>query len=210
MATIIPVLKLSKIADGDLEEYALDKVSKINDAGSVFTGLDPSPAELEGQANTYKDALVAADEGTKADTEEKNVQRGLLEAMLTKQATNVAEIADGNLVTFLSSGYEAKDTSAPPVGELDRPDMHSVEPTANEGELKCNWSSVDHKQNYTIRAYTDPADPEGSKLKEEIISPSKATLQGLPSGAQIYVDVRANGGSTGHGPWSDADWARPR
>ncbi len=88
--------------------------------------------------------------------------------------------------------------------------MHKVEPTDNEGELKADWSAIEHKQNYTVRGYTDPADPEGSKVAEEIVSPSKATLQGLASGEKIYVDVRANGGSTGHGPWSDADWARPR
>ncbi|MBI4946791.1 MAG: hypothetical protein HY840_10380, partial [Bacteroidetes bacterium] len=31
----------------------------------------------------------------------------------------------------------------------------------------------------------------------------KAILTGLPSGQKIFVRVRANGGSTGHGPWSD-------
>lgn len=210
MSTIIPVLGLQEITDGNLEEYALDKVTKINAAGTIFNSLNPSPAELEGKANDFKDALVAADEGTKADTEEKNVQRTELEAMLTLQAQNVAEIANGNLVTYLLSGYEAKDVTPSSVGELGRPDMHKVEPTDNEGELKCNWSAIEHKQNYTVRTYTDPADPEGSKVSEEIVSPSSAILQGLPSGEKVYVDARANGGSTGHGPWSDADWARPR
>ena len=210
MSTIIPKLGLNDITDGDLEEYALDKVAKINDAGPAFSGLDPSTAELEGKANDYKDALVAADEGTKADTETKNVERSELQAMLTKQAQNCAEIANGNLATYLLSGYEAKDVEGSPVDELAKPDLLTVDPTDNEGELKNNWNPIEHSQNYSIRAYLDPADPEGSKIKEEIVSASNHIMDGLPSGEQVYIDVRANGGSTGHGPWSDAGWARPR
>ena len=210
MTTIIPVLGLRNIIDGKLEEYALDKVAKINAAGAVYSSLNPSTAEVEGAAEDFKDALVAADEGTKADTEEKDDLRKTLEEKLTLQAQNCAEIANGNLTTDLKSGYEAKDVKPGPVGELEAPDMHKLEPTQNEGELKINWGPVEHKQNYTIRAYTDPADPAGSLIKEEIVSPSNANLQGLTSGAQVYVDVRANGGSTGHGPWSEAMWARPR
>ena len=210
MTAIIPKLGLHDIPDGDLEEYTLDKVTKIDAAGSPFSGLDPSTAEVAGKADDYKNALVAADNGTVAQTEAKNVLRSELEAMLTQQAQHCSDIANGNLTIYLLSGYEAKDSGGSPVGELAKPDLMKVDPTDNEGELKVDWDTIDHAQNYTVRAYTDPADPEGSKLAEEIVSPSRANLQGLPSGEKILVDVRANGGSTGHGPWSDAGWARPR
>jgi hypothetical protein len=210
MSTIIPKLELVSIIDAKLEEYALDKVAKINDAGSVYSGINPGTAEVEGKAEEFKDALVAADDGTKADTEAKDDLRKELEAMLTLQAQNCAEIAAGNKEIFLKSGYELKDVKPGPVGELEAPDMHKLKSTQNIGELKANWSPVEHKQNYTIRAYTDSTDPEGSLIKEEIVSPSNAHIQGLTSGAQVYVDVRANGGSTKHGPWSEAMWARPR
>ena len=36
MSTIIPNLGLRDITDGNLEEYALDKVAKINAAGPPF------------------------------------------------------------------------------------------------------------------------------------------------------------------------------
>ena len=210
MATIIPNLDLVNINDGDLEEYALDKVQKINDAGSVFSGLDPSTAELAGKADNFKNALVDADEGTKADTQTKNDKRDDLEAALTLQAQNCAEIAAGNLATYLLSGYEAKDVAGSPVGELAKPDLLTVDPTDNEGQLKIDWNNIDNSDNYSVRAYTDPADPAGSKIKEEIVRASKHLMDGLPSGEKVYVDVRANGGSEGNGPWSDAGWARPR
>lgn len=209
MSTIIPKLGLDDIRDGNLVAYAQDKVAKIK-ASSAFGGLSPSTGEVEVKITFYEVALVAADEGTKAETEAKNDARKALEDLLTLQAQNCAEIAAGDLALYLSTGYEAKDVTPPPVGELERPDMHKVEPTDNIGELKADWSSVEHAQNYSVRAYTDPADPEGSKVYEEIAGPSKATLNGLPSGAQVYVYARANGGSTGHSPWSEAIWARPR
>lgn len=209
MATIIPKLGLDNFRDADLPEYALDKVTKVG-GNAAFGAVVPTPAQLQAKVLEYEAALTAADEGSKADTETKNVKRAELEEMLTLQAQNCAEIAAGDLALYLSSGYEAKEVSPPPVGELEAPDMSSLQPTKNIGELKADWSSVPHARNYSVRAYTDPANPEGSKVKEDIVGPSKATLQGLPSGEKIYVDARAIGGSTGHGPWSEAMWARPR
>lgn len=209
MAIIIPKLGLRDLRDTELPEYAQDKVDKIS-GSAAFGGVQPTPAQLQTKKNQYEAALVAADDGTVADTEAKNVLRKELEEMLTIQAQNCAEIADGDLALYLTTGYEAKDTQGTPVGELQRPDMQKLEPSENIGELKADWSTVKNASNYTVRAYTNEADPESSVVYNEIVSPSKTTLQGLPSGERIFVDIRANGGSTGYSPWSEAMWARPR
>jgi hypothetical protein len=210
MSIIIPNLDLENINDGDLEEYALDKVVKITAAGSTFPGLTPTTGQVGTKANDFKNALVAADEGTKADTSTKNTRRRELEALLTLQAQNCAEIAAGDKDIYLLSGYEAKDVKGSPVGELAKPDLLTVDPTDNIGQLKIDWNTIEHADNHTVRAYTDEADPEGSLIKAELVKPSKFTMDDLPSGVKVFVDVRANGGSEGHGPWSDAGWARPR
>ncbi|MCH9029162.1 MAG: hypothetical protein IH819_06005 [Bacteroidetes bacterium] len=210
MATIIPKLDLVNITDGDLEEYALDKVVKINAAGSSFPGLTPTTGQVGTKANDYKNALVATDEGTKAQTSTKDTRRRELEGLLTLQAQNCAEIADGDIDLYLLSGYEAKDVAGSPVGELAKPDLLTVDPTDNIGQLKIDWNTIEHADNHTVRAYTDEADPEDSLIKAELVKPSKFTMDNLPSGTKVFVDVRANGGSEGHGPWSDAGWARPR
>lgn len=210
MSTIVPKLELQDITDGDLEEYALDKVAKITAAGASFPGITPTTVQVGNKANQYKNALVAADEGTKADTSTKNTRRRELEALLTLQAQNCAEIANGDIDLYLLSGYEAKDVAGSPVGELAKPDLLTVDPTDNIGQLKIDWNTIAHADNYTVRAYTDTTDPEGSLIKAELTKPSKFAMDGLPSGTQVFVDVRANGGSEGYGPWSDAGWSRPR
>ncbi len=210
MSAIIPNLDLVNITDGDLEEYALDKVVKINDAGAAFGGVVPTTGQVGTKATQFKNALVAADEGTKADTSTKNTRRRELEGLLTLQAQNCAEIANGNMDLYLLSGYEAKDVEGSPVGELAKPDLLTVDPTDNIGQLKIDWNTIEHADNYTVRAYTDEADPTGSLIKAELVKASKFAMDDLPSGEKVNVDVRANGGSKGYGPWSDAGWARPR
>ena len=203
METIVPKLELQDITDGDLEEYALDKVVKINAAGSAFSGLSPSTSEVEGKADDYKNALVASDEGTKAQTSAKNTRRRELEALLTLQAQNCAEIAAGNMALYLTTGYEAKDVEGTPVGILGAVTGLLLDYGKNAGELKADWDLLEHADNYTLQFYTDAVNPDGSVIKQDVFKKSKAIMGGLPGGQIVWARVRGNGGSAKHGPWSD-------
>jgi len=209
MATIIPKLGLQTIKDAALDDYALDKAKKIASSGN-FSGVSPSAAQLKAKAKQYDQALVKAMDGTRADTVRKQALRKELHQMLSAQALDCARIANGNLSIYLSSGYEAKNAGGTPVGELESITSLHVEPTQNESELKADWNRIDKAQNYSLRAFTDLKNPEGSIIFNDIFRPSKALIEGLPSGEKVYIQVRANGGSTGHGPWSKEVWARPR
>ncbi len=202
MAVIIPKLGLRELRDSALPEYAQDKVDKVTASGA-FSSVVPSPAEVEGKKDEYEAALVKADEGTKADTEAKDNRRKELEEMLTQQAENCAEIAAGDLEVYLTTGYEAKDTAGSPVGPLGAVTGLLLDYGDNADELKANWDVLPHADNYTWQVYNDPVDPDNSIIKQDVSKKSRAIFTGLPGGSMIWARVRGNGGSTGHGPWSD-------
>lgn len=202
MAVIIPKLGLNDLHDSELPEYTQDKVDKVTASGA-FAAVEPSPGDLETKKDEYEDALVKADEGTKADTEAKDNRRKELEEMLTLQAQNCAEIAAGDLALYLTTGYEAKDTEGSPVGALAAVTGFLLDYGVNAGELKANWDVLEHADNYTLQFYSNPEDPDGSVIKQDIAKKSRATTGGLPGGDIVWARVRGNGGSLGHGPWSD-------
>lgn len=203
MSAIIPNLGLKEIRDAKLPEYALDKVKKINAGGAAFGGVVPSTAQVSAKVVVYENALVAADDGTKSDTSAKNDRRTELEEMLTLQAQNCAEIANGNMTLYLTTGYEAKDVEGSPVGILKAVTGLLLDYGVNAGELKSNWNVLEHADNYTLQFYADLADPDGSIIKQEVVKKSKAITGGLPGGQIVWARVRGNGGSAKHGPWSD-------
>jgi len=209
MSRIIPKLGLRNITDSDLVTYAQNKIDNISGL-AAFAAVVPGPATLNNKNKQYEAALADAVQGDKSQTATKDALRAELEELLTRQAENCAEIANGNLPLYLSTGYDAKDTAGTPVGELGQVLNMRLKPSEIIGELKADWDKVDKATNYTLRCYTDDANPEGSTIYSDTTGPSKATVNGLPSGEKVYVQARANGGSTGHGPWSDPAWDRPR
>lgn len=205
MDKIIPKLSLRSIPDSGMGEYTDDKSGKIN-AAPAFAAVNPSTATVNAQKVIYEAALVKADDGNKADTALKDAEREKLESMLTLQAFDCAKIANGDLPLYLSSGYEARDTKGSPTGPL--PAVTGLELFYGDspGELKASWKVMEDAQNFTVQAFSDISNPDTTLVKEYIkpkIGKQKTTLAGLPSGKIIFVRVRANGGSTDFGPWSD-------
>lgn len=205
MKKIIAKLRLSRITDAALGEYAQDKIDKIN-AAPAFAAVNPSTATVQTKTDDYEDALVAAIDGTKGATALKDQRREELEELLTAQAIDCAKIASGDLALYLTTGYDAKDTKGNPVGELPAVSGVELDYGPNSGELKLKFNPVKNALLYTAWVYSDINNPNGSLVKEFIvkkIGKRKITLGGLPSGQVVFVRVRANGGSTGQGAWSD-------
>ena len=202
---IIPKLELHLLRDDQLDEFAQEKIDKIKLA-PAFDTVVPKPSEVDDKNKEWRNALVKADDGSKADTALKDRVRKELEALLTLQAQNCAEIANGDLPLYLTTGYEAKDTQGAPTGELPAVIGLELFYGDSDGDLKASWNPLEDAENFSVQAFADVANPDTSLLKEYIIGKigkQKATLTGLPSGQKIFVRVRANGGSTGHGAWSD-------
>ncbi|MBI4947437.1 MAG: hypothetical protein HY840_13675 [Bacteroidetes bacterium] len=205
MLHIIAKLGLRSISDAGLGDYAQDKIDKIN-AAPAFAAVDPSTATLQTKTDEYESALVKSDNGTVADTALKDQRRAELENLLTIQAQNCAVIANGDLPLYLTTGYGARDTKGSPTGHLPAVTGLNLFYGNSPAELEASWDVMEDAQNFTVQVYTDIANPDGSKIKEYMkpkIGKKKTTLDGLPSGQMVFVRVRANGGSTGFGPWSD-------
>ena len=210
MAHIIPKLSLHNVKDTALATFTQDKIDKIN-ANPAFATVNPPTPIVGAKKTQYENALVKADNGTKADTQAKDDRRFELEELLISQAQDCARIANGNLALYLTTGYEAKDTKGNPVGALEAVTDVQLDFGDNTGELIIGWKPMPDADNFTARVYSDVNNPDGSLVKEFIvkkIGKKKTTLTGLPSGQIVFVRVRANGGSTGFGPWSDVSEKR--
>ena len=133
-----------------------------------FATVQPTTAELDAKNQEWLAALVAADDGTKADTAFKDQKRRELEAMLTLQAQNCAEIANGDLALYLTTGYDAKDTQGSPTGELPQVTGLHLSFTNNIGELKAGWNPMEDAETFTVQVFTDLNNPDTSIVKQYI------------------------------------------
>jgi len=203
MAKIIPKLGLHGLTDNDLQTYAKDKIDKIG-AEPAFAAINPTVGQLNTKYNQYRTALSATQDGNKSQTETKNERRQELEDLLTDMATDAAKIADGDVPLYLKTGFDRKDTQGTPVGELLPPENIKFDDYGSiPNELRPNWDVVEHAVCYQVDVYSDLNDPLTTRVGEDIVLPSKATITGLPGGQMVHVRVRAIGGSTGKSPWSD-------
>jgi len=205
---IIPNLGLHDIEDAQLGEFAQDKINKINalGGGSVMAAIVPSTGTVSDKNVAYEAALVKSDDGTRADTQTKNDRRDELEVLLNAQAIDAARLANGNLSLYLSTGYKAKDTKGTPTGPLPAVTGVLLDYGDSAGELKIKWDAMPDAQNFSVQVYTDALNPNTSIVKEYVkpkIGKKETILDSLPSGTIVFARVRANGGSTGTGPWSD-------
>ena len=205
MNKIIPKLSFHYIKDTELDDYAKDKVTRINTV-PAFAAVNPSAAQVENKTIDYVKAVVKSDDGNKADTALKKQRRMELETLLALQAQDCARIASGDLALYLKSGYDAKNTKGSPTGELPQVTQVALAFGNNIGELKISWDAMADARNFTVQVFTNINNPDGSVIKECIkpkIGRSKTILSDLPSGKDVFVRVRANGGSRDFGPWSD-------
>lgn len=210
MSLIIPNLGLFDIHDDSLGEFTQKKIDNINAINSTpaapFAAVVPSTATLQTKLNEYEAALVASINGTPGQTQAKKDRRTELEDLLTLQAQNCAEIAGTNLALYLDTDYKAKDTQGTPTGELPAVTGLLLHYGDNAGELKASWNPMEDAENFSIQFYSVALNPAGSIVKEFIqgkIGKAKVTFTGLPTGQILFARIRANGGSTKFGAWSD-------
>ena len=212
---IIVVLKLQDKTVPDKIQFGRKVVTEMTGNANFPDppGPDPTLDEVSTATDELETAFNNQESGGPTETAITHEKETEFDRLLTRLGNYVEGIANEDPETAksvaLSSGMEVKAESVP-VGQLAKAVITKLEPTENIGEFKVDWGTVKNARNYDLRAYTDGADPSGSIVFDDTFSPSKATVEGLPSGEKVFVQVRANGGSTGHGPGSDAAWARPR
>lgn len=167
----------------------------------------PSPpftaAQLGTALEAFSTAAAAAKNGGALATSVKRDKRAALVTIMRALATYVEGEHGNDMTKLLQSGFEAASTSrvsAP----LPTPQIRDILHGANSGSLRVRVNALDNAENYDLRyALVDANGVPGPWQDGEIQSDSQnLMLEGLIPGGLYHVQVRANGGSTGHSDWS--------
>ena len=202
MSQLRVLLGFAKAADHSIEETT----------GAILDNLYGNPvyptppvlqAALQTALTAFTVAIAAQAQGGTAATAEKDNKREELIALLRQLAGYVQEQCDNDLAKLLSSGFEAVSTnraSTPLVKAI----IKSLN-NGNSGQLIASVAPVANAKVYEVRYAVAPAGAApGPWMTGGLFTNSRSMpLNGLTPGTNSMVEVRAIGGSTGSGDWSD-------
>jgi hypothetical protein len=192
-------LYFAQKSDGNLAIFAAKVVEALTKEALVFTALPVSTVDLAAQLKTYTDALRDGVKGGEMATVVKNEARAVLLDSLNKDALYVQIVANNDLSTLLSSGFEAASTNRAQA-VLAQVQIDAVE-TPQTGQLKARVKRVVNAKSFEGRIKTANGSEFGPSIS--FASSRKIFFDGLTAGANYILQVRAIGGSTGRGDWSE-------
>lgn len=186
-----------KLSDNALPGFSLNVETGLT-GNLAFPTPPVSPAALATGREAFEDALEAAHFGGVVQTVLKNDARRALEDLLRQDASYVQTMASKNLAALLSSGYNAVSTnrtSAP----LPKATIGSL---LNDfsGQLWLNIAPMLNARSWEVQLKNGTG---GFALFGIFGYARRIVIPSLTSGQSYSVQVRAVGGSTGYGEWSD-------
>jgi hypothetical protein len=168
-----------------------------------FPTPNPTLAAITTQKNTthgkitgYKNLLDAA----KAGLMQRDDETANLAALLTQLMAYVQNASGGDAAKIESAGMSVKGRSAP-IGPMARVIDLLLSEGDHAGYVDAMWKPVKGAKGYEVQTCPDPISPTGWTPAQPS-SKSSTTIQGLTSGAKVWVRVRALG-AAGTGDWSD-------
>jgi hypothetical protein len=197
----MPTYRVS-LGFAQMPDTALDDFAGAVVAGLTGNAAFPSPpvtvAQLTTLKTAFEQALADAAQGGTAATAAKNNARDALVAALRKDANYVEMISDQNLSTLLTSGYESTSTNRAQ-SVLDKVQIIAIE-NPQSGQLRARINPVPNAKGFDGRSKSG----NGDWGPIESFANSRSILfKGLTPGTVYTIEVRAVGGSTGQGDWSD-------
>lgn len=197
MATYRTSLAFTRLSDAPFNSFAENVVLKMTN-NTAFPAPTVALATVTAAQSAFSNAINAAAQGGKQATAAKNSAREALIAVLRQNAAYVQSVAGEDLVTLLSSGYEAMSTSrtrillpAPVVERVENPQSTKLGlrlrpvPTARAYEVRICHGSTDWRP-VGVFTYSRPI-----------------LIENLTPGTIYTVQARAVGGTTGYSDWSD-------
>jgi hypothetical protein len=175
-----------------------DSVAKgLTDNAAVFLDPPVKPADLTTLTTGLRAAETAASTGGQQDRAQRDKAYAALADALRKDAHYVEIIANHDLATALSSGFNVVSTnrsSAP----LDAPVITNIENLATT-QILLRLAPMSNVRSFQVQTSMD----EKTWAEAGIYTQSRRiVLAGLTPGTVYYARVRAIGGSTGRSPWS--------
>jgi hypothetical protein len=180
----------SKYGDLALVGFSDGVIQKMTD-NPYFLTPDPTLAAVSASKKQFEEAIAKVAQGSKADTEIKNRYRKSHEQLLKKLATYVEDIAQGDRVILLSSGFTLY-KSPTSVTELAVPENVKLSVEKGKGTLVITCDKVEHATFYEFQITEVPVN-EASKIATYTHTTGYLLIPNLISGKEYAVRVAAGG-----------------
>jgi hypothetical protein len=181
---------------------------------AIQTGLYPNPAfpsppvdaaSFKAAVAGYSAAIAAALDGGKTAIAERHKRREVLIAMLRVLGSYVESASNGDMTTFLSSGFVAATPPTPgPPQPLAQPNIVRID-NGTSGQLLVNLKAVAKARHYELRYTAVPAGGVPGAWSTTLAATAKKAvpINGLTPGTTYTFQVRAYN-SVGYTDWSDS------
>ena len=188
----------SRKADAALGDFTL-RVADGLDGNANFTTPAVPPAVLQTKAGTFATAVAASQDGTKLDTEHKNILRDDLVSTLDEEATYVELTAKGNREQLLSSGFDVATAGASGPVPVGTTAILSVTNAAS-GKLEIELQVADNAWAYDLEVSSAP----GVWVHNNTFTdPHNVTLTILTPGTMYAIRARALGSKNQTSVWCE-------
>lgn len=167
---------------------------------AFFTTPAPALADVLAKVNELLVAITKAEQGTKADKQERDDLGTELVILLNQLGYYVMNIAAGKEQVLLSSGFDLENDRTP-IGPLGQVLNVNAKMTGVEGAIDLKWKKLRGAKFYTVQVTTTP-EVAASWTQLAIVPRSRVLLTEMPSLQVRYFRV-AGTGTAGQGPWSE-------
>lgn len=171
-------------------------------ANPNFVTPVPTVAELTAGRTDLENAMVAAAGGDHDRIVERNKVERSLDNLLVRMSLYVSNVAQGDEVVILSSGFEVRKPSDP-IGQPGVPENLRAEMGEQPGSVDLRWNPVRGAYIYHVEMnVTDPTNAADWKPVDECTTASY-TVEGLTPATYCWFRVRAIGTYPEPGLFSD-------
>ena len=188
---IVTVFSFGDITDARLVGYSQEKIEKITD-NPHYPDPFPEKDAMESALAEYIHALGDSDDGRTADTEVKNEKRAILENALMSLGLKCAQLANGNLGVFLTSGFEVRKPRESK-GILPAPENVVTKEGTHPGTLFVTWDPVTGARCYAVEITDNPTSEQSWSpvrvVNGGVSTRSETRIIGLASMKRYWIRV---------------------
>ena len=195
-------MAFARYKDHPFATFALGVHDGLAANAILFTAIPPtaSLAMLLTAINTFNLKLVAAHQGSVADTAEKIAARAGLLALLRNLAAYVEGVAQGDASMIEASGFDVVTRGYTAQTPLPKPVITGLRNLVTT-ELKVDMASIPNLASVEVQISTGNGTWQGVGTYPNV---RYIVLKDLVPGMVYDVRARGIGGSTGYSDWSDA------
>jgi hypothetical protein len=196
-------LKLSRLKPEEVVQLGTTINTAMTGNANFATPVPPLATLAAGVAAAQ--TAIANYENTAALLRERLLERDAaidsLKGLIRQEASYVVGITDGDAVKILSAGMNLA-AHAPAVVAMPQVQDLAATSGANDGEVDLRWKKIRNAHSYEIQISASPitATSWGSSVT---CTRASYRMEGLTSGARLWFRVRAIGGRSMPGAWSD-------